>query len=100
MGALEFGELIFHFAVGGLDAEFLGALDQDVVIDQFVDDIQHQGQRLFLRLRRRGLLRLSLVPETIVVILLGFGAVDFLAVDHRPNVWRGLAGAAASRRRR
>ena len=42
VGALEFGEFVLDFAVGGLQTQFLRLLQQDLIVDQFVEDIQLQ----------------------------------------------------------
>ncbi len=46
---LQLGELVFHFAIAGFQIQLLGALQQDLVVDQLVGDVQLQRERFFLR---------------------------------------------------
>jgi len=78
VGALEFGEFVLDFAVGGLQAERLGLLEQDVIVDQLIEDVQRE--RFVLRGRGRVGIQLC------VVILVDFRVRDRRAVHRRPDV--------------
>ena len=47
--ALQLGELVFDFAVAGFQVELFGALEQNFVVDELLDDIEFQGKSIFLR---------------------------------------------------
>ena len=80
VGALELGELVLDFAVGGLQPQRLGFFEQNVIVDQLIEDVQLERQRLVLR--RLGGIRIQLR----VVVLVHFGAGDVAAVHDGPHV--------------
>ena len=92
VGALGFGELVLDFAVARLQAQFLGALQENLIVDQRVEDIQHERERFFLR--RRGALRI----DAQAVIFFDLGARNFRAVDDGPHPGRWCAILVAPRR--
>ena len=66
--------------VAGFEIEFLGAFEQNLVVDQLIQHIQLERKRLFLR----RLLPLGIYPRAIVLV--DFFALDFFPVHHRPHV--------------
>src|SRR5580700_316396 len=80
VGALEFREFVLDFAVGGLETQLSGTLDQDIVIDELVEDVESEGKRLFLGGSRR------LRVKAALVVLFGFSAMNLFAIHHRPDV--------------
>ena len=79
VGALEFGELVLDFAVGGLQAQRFRFFEQDVIVDQLVQNIQLERQRFILgRLGRIGV-------QLRAVVFVDFRARDGRAVDNSPH---------------
>ena len=89
--ALEFGELVLDFAVGGLQAQRFGLLQQDVIVDQLIQNIQLERQRFVLgRLGGIGI-------QLRAVVLVHLGARDVRAVHHSPHAFVRLRPASCSR---
>ena len=88
--ALELGELVFDFAIAGFQVELLGALQKDLVVDELLDDIELQRERIFLS----GLLAFGVYLRAIV--LLDFVALDFRAIDDGPDIFRVMLGLFAA----
>src|SRR5256884_6129514 len=81
--ALQLGELVFHFAVAGLEVQLFCLFEQNLVVDQLVEHVQLLRQRFFLR----RLLPLWIYPRAI--ILIDFIPLDLFPAHHRPHV-RGM----------
>ena len=88
---LDLVQLLVDFFVGGQQAELFGALHQDFVVDQLLQDTELEAGGLLVAglLRRRGGL--------IGVVLLHFRAQDFAAVDFGHDVGSGLAAVAGGK---
>ncbi len=84
VGRLYLVELGLSLFVGGEQAQLLGPLHHDLVVDELAQDAQPQALRLFLggRLRRAGRL--------VGVVLVHFRAQDLLAVHVGHHVAGGL----------
>ena len=80
VGALQLGEFVFDFTVAGLEIQFLRALEQDFVVDEFIEHIELERERFFLRRR----LALGIYARSIIFV--DIFALDFLAVDDGPYV--------------
>ena len=77
----DLGQLGVDLVVGGEQPQLLGALHQDLVIDQLFQDVQAQRVSLLLGRFLRSLRRL------VVVVLVHLGALDLAAIDRRHHAF-------------
>ena len=92
VGTLEFGKLVLDLAVGGLQSQLFRPLKQNLIVDQFIQNIQLQRKRFVLR--RLG----SVGIQLRAVVLVYLGARDILAVHHGPHALRWLRWLLAAGR--
>ena len=86
---LDLSQFAIDFVVGGQQAEFLGTLHQDFVVDQLLQDIQPESVGLFVG----GLL--GSFRRLVVVVLVHLGAEDLAAVDQGHDAFGVFLGVAA-----
>ena len=88
-GALQLGELVLDFTVTRFEVQFLGALEENFVVDELFEDIQLERERFFLR-RFLGF-RIDLR----LVVFLDLIPLDLGTIHDRPDVrgvvFRGVA---------
>ena len=88
---LDLGQLGVDFIIGGQQSEFLGALHENFVIDQLLQNAQAQAVGLLI-----GRL-LGSIGGLVVVILIDFRTGDGAAINAGHDAFPALVGVAPNR---